>query len=723
MKQVLLSGQGQIEVFDVPVPLRAPGGVLVRTRYSLISSGTEGAAVARLPGWLGVLEQARHSPAQVRKVWQLARTKGLSNAWDTLRTKLADHLPLGYSAVGEVVEVDNPGGPFSVGQALACIGAGVANHAEYLAVPENLAVPVPPGVPLDQAAFGAVACIGMHGIRRIDAQPGEWIGVIGLGLIGQVTIRLLRAMAYEVCATDLVAGRVELARAAGVHAWPLEQVDSAGRVLELTNGRGLDGVIVCAATESDAPVNLAFDLCRQRGRVSLVGDVGLGLERDKMYRKELELRMSTSYGPGRYDPEYEEAGRDYPYGLVRWTSRRNLEHFLRLLGQQRVDLAPLVSAKLDVSGAAAAYARVKAGAPEDYGVLFDYGPPPQNQERPRARVLSTRATPRVSADGSGPVRLALIGVGKHAKTVHLPSLRKLSDRFILAGVASRTGTAAASAARRYGIPLVATDYRELLSDPAIEAVLIATRHASHGAIALAALEMGKHVFVEKPLAITLADAQAVCQAAERAGKVVRVGFNRRFSPWLAPLRQALGSAGKRVVTIRVNVGSIGDDWSNAPEEGGRLMGEGVHFLDLANWLLGGSPAGVSASFLGSADTANPNATIQVSYPDGSAASLLYTTVGAPAMGKERVEVFGNGAAAFSDDYRTLHMFGPGAPAGSRATGDKGHVGALAEFAAAVRGQPGPVRGADARDGLLATWMVLAAYESATTGRFVSLTDA
>ncbi len=720
MKQVLLSGQGHIEVLEVPVPVRELDGVLVRTRYSLISSGTEGAAVARRPGWLGVLEKARRSPAQVEKVWQLARTQGLSTAWDVLRSKLADHVPLGYSAVGEVVEVDDAGGPFAVGQTLACLGAGVANHAEYLAVPQNLAVVVPPDVPLDQAAFGAVACIGMQGVRRLDAQPGEWIGVIGLGLIGQVTVRLLRAMGYEVCAMDLVAGRADLARSAGVAAWPLDQADSVARAMELTGGRGLDGVIICAATASDEPVNLAFDLCRQRGRVSVVGDVGLGLKRDKMYRKELELRMSTSYGPGRYDSEYEEGGRDYPYGLVRWTSRRNLEHFLRLLNARRLDLSPLVSAKFEVSRAAEAYARVKAAAPDEYGVLFDYTS--NDQEQPRARLLRTHTAPVVVADRKGPIRLALIGVGNHAKTVHLPNLKKLTDRFILAAVASRTGTAAASVAKRYDVPVVATDYKEVLSDPTIEAVLISTRHASHASITVAALEAGKHVFVEKPLAITLADAEAVRRAAERAGRVVRVGFNRRFSPWLSPLREVLRSAGRRAVTIRVNVGSVADHWSNTAGEGGRLMGEGVHFLDLANWLLGENPTAVSATFLGAAETANPNAAIHISYADGSAASVLYTSVGAPGLGKERFEVFGNARAAFSDDYQATQVFGWRVPAVARVKGDKGHLAGLAEFAAAVRGQPTSVRGADHEDGLVATRIVLAAYESASTGRLVSLLD-
>ena len=714
MKQVLLSGQGQVEVFDVPVPLRGPGGVLVRTTYSLISSGTEGAAVASRPGWLGVLEKARRSPARVEQVWRLAKTQGVGPTWDLLRNKLADYTPLGYSAVGEIIEVDDPAGPFRVGQTLACVGGGVANHAEYLAVPQNLALPVPAGVPPEQAAFGAIGCIAMQGIRGLEAEPGEWIGVIGLGLIGQVTVRLLRAMGYEVCATDLVENRVALAAGAGCEAWAMGAVDGVRRALDLTNGRGLDGVIICAATQSDAPVNLAFDLCRQRGRVSVVGDVGLGLAREKMYRKELELRMSTSYGPGRYDPGYELEGRDYPAGLVRWTSRRNLEHFLRLLSERRIDLTPLVSARYPIDGAPAAYARVKAGEPGDFGVLFEY----RNGTAQSAQRTLRRPASAPRPTGSGPVRLGLIGVGNYVKTMHLPNLRRLSERVIVSGVASRGGSAAAVAGRRWEIPLVTSDYRELLADSSIEAVLIATRHASHASIACAALEAGKHVFVEKPLAITVEDARAVHDLARATGLVVRVGFNRRFSPWTQSLRRVLGTSGRRSVTIRVNVGDLGDHWSNATEEGGRLMGEGVHFFDLANWLLGQSPSAISAEFVGPARVENPNAEVSISYPDGSLARVQYSTLGSAAMGKEYFEVAGNGRSARCDDYREFSAFGA-AERAPKEQGNKGQLGVLEEFAAAVRGESSPVAGAGAWDGLLATWIAATAYESASRGIRIS----
>jgi predicted dehydrogenase/threonine dehydrogenase-like Zn-dependent dehydrogenase len=645
----------------------------------------------------------------------MARSQGLGATWERVRERLADQVPLGYSAVGEVVEVDDAGSPFAVGQVLACVGAGVANHAEYLAVPTNLAVPVPSGVPAEQAAFAAIGCIAMQGIRRLEIEAGEWVGVIGLGLVGQVTVRLARAMGYRVWATDPLPERVAMAQAVGATACILAEASGVHQVHEVTEGRGLDGVVVCAATASNEPVNFAFDLCRQRGKVSVVGNVGLGLQREKMYRKELELRMSMSYGPGRYDPSYEFEGRDYPYGLVRWTERRNLELFVALLADGRLDVGSLVTARYPIDAASEAYARVRAGAPTDCAVLFEY--PRQKDAAPVRAIRAAR--PSVPAPGVGPVRLALIGAGDYVKAMHLPNLRRLSTLFALAGVASRTGTAAAVVARRYGIPLVATDYREVLEDPAIEAVLVSTRHATHAAIAQAALDAGKHVYLEKPLSLTVDDGLAVCRAAERAGRVLRVGFNRRFSPWLLPLRGVLRAQGRRAVSIRVNVGHLGEHWSNHPAEGGRLLGEGVHFFDLATWLLGIEPDRVHARFLGTAEPANPDALVELGYPDGSAATVLYTTQGAPAMGKERVEVFGGGASAFCDDYRDIGVFGTVGPRHSMTKGDKGQLGALQEFAAAIRGHPSG-ESAGGWDGLLATRIALAAIQSAARGEPVAV---
>ncbi len=718
-----MSGAGQIDVFDVPVPLRLRDSVLVRNAYSLISSGTEGAAVTRRAGLLGLYEKAMGSKDRIHQAWQLAQDQGYARAMEIIRHKLADHTPMGYSCAGEVVEVDHAHMPYRVGDHVACMGAGLANHAEYVAVPRNLVARIPDGVPMSAASFAALGCIAIQGIRRLELTPGEWVGVIGLGLVGQICVRALAAMGYSVVGTDLSAERARVAsNVPGVDAWASPDTDSVARVLDRTAGRGLDGVVVCAATESHAPVNLAFDLCRVRGRVSVVGDVGLGLDRSRMYAKELELRLSCSYGPGRYDNQYEIQGHDYPYGYVRWTEGRNLAYFLDLLARGAVDVGPLITATYPVSEAREAYLRVKSGDASTYGVLFDYGAAtsgpettaPRRIEFPRASVPG--ATGTASADP--PLRIGLIGVGGFAKAVHIPNLRRLPGLFRIRAVASRSGGTAGVVARKIGAEMATSDYSDVLADRAIDAVIISTRHASHGRIIIDALEAGKHVFVEKPMTTTVEDGQAVLAAAERAGRIVRVGFNRRFSPYLRAMRQAVGTLGPCMISVRVNVGAVGGHWSNTAEEGGRFLGEGVHFFDLCNWFVGEEPEAVCAMFCGDNEVTNPNGEVLVRYPDGSTAHITYTALGHAGMGKEYIEVFRNGRAAVCDDFRTLRCFGGRAAAGRGARGDKGQLEELKEFAAAVRGRPHPVAGADARAGLVATWLAVSSYQSARTRAWI-----
>jgi threonine dehydrogenase-like Zn-dependent dehydrogenase len=339
MKQAFSSGKGEVRVFDVPVPGRLRDGVLVRNAFSVISSGTEGAEVSSRGGILGVYEQARSSRDKVNKAWNLVLTQGVKTAYEKVQDKLADFKVMGYTGAGTAVEVENESMPYKPGDRVACMGAGLANHAEYVAVPKNLVVPIPDGVAFEEASFAALGCIALQGIRRLELTPGERIGVIGLGLIGQISIRILKALGYEAFGIDLEEVKAGKAREVeGVSAWSTVSVDSVARIMDATDGMGLDGVVIAAAAKSNEPVNQAFDLCRKRGRVSLVGDVGLGLDRSKMYRKEIELRLSCSYGPGRYDADYEMAGRDYPFAYVRWTERRNLELFLSLLKSGRVSV-------------------------------------------------------------------------------------------------------------------------------------------------------------------------------------------------------------------------------------------------------------------------------------------------------------------------------------------------------------------------------------------------
>lgn len=704
MKQILFTGKGQVEVCDVPVPAPLPRSALVRTMYSLISTGTEGASVAKHPGWRGALEKVRQRPERLRQAWNLARTVGLSQAYGIIQQKLDDYTAPGYSCVGRVVEVSEPGLSVKVGDVVACVGAGIAVHAEYVTVPENLLVALPDGVEPAQASFGALLCIAMQGIRRLELPPGEIIAVIGLGLIGQIVLQLLRAMGYRIVGFDVRSDRAEKARELGFgDVWSMADMQPEAACARLTGGHGVDGVIVAAATSSNEPVNLAFDLCRRGGRVSVIGDIGLGLERARMYRKEIELRMSCSYGPGRYDDEYELGGRDYPYSYVRWTEKRNLEYALSLIGSGRIDLRPLMTKTFAVASAPDAYALVKSAAPNAYGVLFDYGaetiaasaPPPESRS-----VSVARAAP-----GTKQINLGVIGVGSFCNTVHLPNLAHLKDIYSVAALASRSGVSAIKPARRYQIPVVTTDYREILRDRSIDAVLIATRHSSHARVVLEALEHGKHVFVEKPMCLTEEEGGAIVESAAARGLIVQVGFNRRYAPMMGLMKAAIGG-GPRTLLCRVNVGSLGNAWSNAAGEGGRLLGEGVHFFDLCNWFMDGEPIAINAMSIGKPGVENPNVTVSLAYQNGCTAQVLYTTLGDSRGGKEYYEAFGNGRMVVCDDFLRLSAFGTRLSAPRASRRDKGLKEELVAFAAAVRGESHPIARPDGRAGLAATRIAL-----------------
>jgi predicted dehydrogenase len=721
VKQVFITGKGGVVVLDVPAPGRLRESVLVRNAFSVISAGTEGASVTSRQGLLGLYEKVRSRRDLVEKVWNMFQSQGAAKTWEKVWEKVGDYSVTGYGSAGIVVEVSDETLPYREGSRVACMGAGLANHAEYVAIPKHLVAPVPNEVSLEQAAFGALGCIALQGIRRLDLTSGERVGVLGLGLVGQICVRILSGLGYETYGFDIFDEKAsKAAEVANVTAWSTRSVDSVERVMELTNGVGLDGVVVCAATADSAPVNLAFDLCRKRGRISVVGDVGLNLNREKMYEKETELRLSCSYGPGRYDPGYELGGRDYPIEFARWTEHRNLTFFLRLLSTKRVDLEPLVSLKFSLEEAESAYGAVKAGHPGTYGVLFDYGVGQGDHgalsKAPSRKTVVASAPTRMV---EGRIRLGLIGVGGHAKETHLPNIRKLADLVELRGVAGRSGASAGAAAARYGIPVAASDYAELLAESDIDAVIISTRHASHAAIAIASLEAGKHVFVEKPLCLTVEDAERIGALVDRTGLVLRVDHNRRFSPHLKGLRSAVGTYGLRSLQMRVNTGRLPGDWSSAPEEGGRILGEAVHFFDLANWFMGCAPLSLVASAVGEASSKDPTILAVIDYEDGSSASLLYTSLGNPKMGKEYYEAFGNGRAARSDDFKSFSAFGASCSVGRRAAGDKGHKATLEEFVAAVCGRSGG-EGADWRAGLLAVKMALACISSAKSGNRVSL---
>ena len=674
-----------VAVEDVPTPQLRAGHVLVRTAFSCISPGTElsGAARASEPLW----KQALRDPAKAIDKAAGLVGDGLAGAGRRLHERSARLRPTGYSASGVVVAVGAGVGDLAAGDRVACSGAGYANHADMIVVPRNLVAPVPDGVPLEAAATVTLGAIALHGVRRAEPTLGETFVVVGLGAVGQLTAQLLRLNGCRVLVSDLDPRRVELATSLGASA-----VD-AGAVRLRTGGVGADGVIVTAASSSDEIVSQALRMCRPKGRVVLVGDVGLHLRREDLYADELELRISTSTGPGRYDPTYEEEGVDYPIGYVRWTENRNMQAILDLLAGSQLDVGPLLSGPWDIAEATDAFASLNAD-PKPILVLLratgDTGaaatvttaPPPPAP----ARVVTGRR-----------IRIAVVGVGSFARAVHLPNLAALGDDYEIHAVVAQRGTTAVEAQRAFGARRAATDVDEVLADSELDAVLVATRHDLHAGITLRALDAGKHVLVEKPPAIDagqLAQLRAWFETHPES-PVLLTGYNRRFSPLAVQLREWMARrSAPAMLDYQMNAGFVpGSHWAHGPEGGGRNVGEACHVYDLFRFLLGCAPVSVTATPLHPPTgpyRADDNFVVTLGFADGSVAVLTYTALGAPEHPKERLTVHSDGRTAVLDDYRALDLGGTTSTVTLRRQ-DKGHRAELQAFADAVRGRaPGPI---------------------------------
>ncbi len=700
MKQVFFDGKGKLLIQEVPAPAVPAEGVLVRVYASLISSGTE---TMQASGGGSLIRKALENPELIARAVQLALREGIRFTAEAVQGISEQWFPAGYSAAGVVVGAGALAADLQPGDRVACSGAGFANHAEYDAVPGNLLARIPNGLTYQQAAFATLGAIALQGVRRAEPTLGETVVVVGLGLIGQLTAQILDAAGCQVIGSDPIAGRRELAaRLAGAHTLDPTVGDAAAQVRALTGGHGADRVILCASTHSSSPTNEAFRMCRERGRVVMVGAMGMDLERTDFYNRELDFVMSRSAGPGRYDRRYEEQGVDYPLGYVRWTEQRNLGAFLRLIADGKIDVESLITAEYPVEQADRAYDAVRQGA---LAVLLTYGQESDAPRLPRHFVL------RGAVQKRGQIGVALVGAGSFARSVHLPNL-KASSYFRTVAVVSG-GASAVQAARKAGAPLAATDLTAALADPGVEAVLIATRHDLHAAQAIAAAQAGKHVFVEKPMALRVEDCETMIGAAAESGVLLTVGFNRRLAPTARALKLALGgvTTRKKVVIYRINAGAIpAEHWLNDPREGGgRLLGEGVHFIDFICGILDSDPVAVSAQ-------GNPDGqdfTINLRFPDGSLGMIVYTAQGSPDTGKERIEVFAGGGTAVLDDFRSLSLTGM-AGESVRGRQDKGHRALLDQFGAAIRGeQELTVTG---RDGLRATRLALAAMESIRSGQ-------
>lgn len=670
MKQVLIRGGGVV-VDDVPAPAPGRKNVLVRVEWSCVSAGTEGASVAMsaLPLYRRALKQPEHA----RRALEIARDEGFVRTYKRIRGQLAAGLPTGYSAAGVVVGVGEEVEAFAVGDRAACAGAGIANHAELIDVPVNLAVHVPDGLDLADASTVTLGAIALQGVRRAEPKLGDAVGVIGLGILGQLTVQLLRASGCRALVTDLDSTRVALAVANGGED---ASGDFADRARALTGGFGADAVIVTAATASSEPMHDAAQACRKKGRVVIVGDVGLELRRSDLYAKELDVVMSTSYGPGRYDDVYELEGRDYPIGYVRWTENRNMQEYLRLLAEGAVRVDALPQQRYTVEDAPRAFAEKPLLA------LLEY----PAREQADARTVPLRTV----AARQGVTRIALVGAGGFAQGSHLPNLLKLRDRFELRAVVSRTGSTAKAVAERAAAAYATTDLDEALSDTDIDLVLIATRHDLHAGQTLRALAAGKHVFVEKPLALNDEELTAIESFYEgRDTPLLMTGFNRRFSPAIVRARELLAPRSTPLIAnYRMNAGHVPlDHWVHGPEGGGRNIGEASHIYDLFGALVGDVEVdSVDARAIhadGTRLAANDNFVATIAYADGSVCTLTYTALGNRDHPKERMEVFADGTVLTLDDYKSLAVAGRGS--GWRSTTqDKGHVEELEALARALR---------------------------------------
>jgi predicted dehydrogenase/threonine dehydrogenase-like Zn-dependent dehydrogenase len=664
-------GDGKIAVIDVPPPALRPGWVLVRNRCSLISAGTERRKLEL--GEKGLMGKARARPDLVRKTVDRARSEGVRSTIAIARDRLAALAPMGYSSAGEVVRVGAGVEGLAPGDRVACAGGGWAGHAELVSVPRNLVAKVPDGVPLDQAAYATLGAIALHAVRRADVAVGERAGVIGLGLVGQLAVRIARAAGCDVFGIDLDETAVDLCRRGGARAFRRDRPALEQSIAGASGGLGLDVVLVCAASRSNDPLELAARLARDRGRLVVVGDLPIEADRALLYAKELELRLSRSYGPGRYDRDYEEHGRDLPPAYVRWTEQRNLEAFLRLVAEDRLDPAELTTHRFPLDRAEEAYAALTAapGPERAFGVLLEY----PHAETPAAPIQAMQVR-RARAGAVG-----LVGAGSFARATLIPALRSLDAR--LAAVASERGLSAADVASRFGFERVAGSPEEIFADDSIGAVVIATRHSSHAALAAAALRAGKAVFVEKPLALDW-DGLHEVEAALAEGGLLMVGFNRRLAPLIERLRTELEGAPDRLLAIRVNAGPLArGHWLHDPDEGGgRLLGEGCHFVDLLASLAGSPP--VSAHALAVPEPERPlecsnSFTGLLRFADGAVGSLVYAGGGDSRLPKERIEAFGGGLSAVLDDFRRLELYRGGRKTVMKSRQDKGHRATLSRF--------------------------------------------
>jgi len=696
MKQLLQDARtGELQIAEVPAPQLLPGCVLVRVAASLVSAGTERASAEFASKSLFAKAKAR--PDLVRDVMAKMRRDGLAATLQTVRSRLDQPQSLGYSSAGVVVAVGDGVVDIHVGDRVACAGAGYAVHAELACVPRMLVAKIPDRgefsaqVTYQEAAFGTIGAICLHGIRTAQVVLGDTVAVIGLGLLGQITVQLLRAAGCRVFGMDLLQQRADLAQESGADAVCIGAREFRDRCFEKTGGVGVDSVLITAETPSSEPVNLAAELARDRAIVVAVGTVGMELQRKLYYEKELDFRISRSYGPGRYDTAYELKGRDYPIGHVRWTETRNLAAFLQFIADGKLNLPALITHRFPLEQAQRAYDLIAGNTREFFlGVVIDY-PDAGSATIPN---LAERIPVATVAPPSNSVGLGVLGAGSFAQNTLLPALKAISGVSFI-GVCNATGPRSRKVAEKFGFSYCTNSETELLQDPKIRAVLIATRHHLHACQASAALHAGKAVFCEKPLCLKESElAELICASSNNPAAFLMVGFNRRFAPMAVQMKNFLAQIDEPLaIHYRVNAGFIpADHWVNDPEQGGgRILGEVCHFVDFLCFLAGACPVEVQAQIVGNpGQYSMDNVVASFKFVNGTVGTISYLANGDKSASKERVEVFGGGAIAILEDFRRLELVRNGRKQVTRArwAQDKGHKAEMRAFVDALRGETG-----------------------------------
>jgi predicted dehydrogenase/threonine dehydrogenase-like Zn-dependent dehydrogenase len=708
---------GELIVLDAPAPACRPGGVLVQSLFSLISTGTEMMKLAEAK--MSMVGQARARPDQVRKVLDTVAQQGAVATYKKVMNRLDSYTPLGYSLCGVVVEVGRGAEGFGVGQLVAAAGNEYALHAEYNWIPVNLCAPVPRGVSPEHAAFSTVGAIAMHGVRRAEVQLGDTACVIGLGLVGQLVVRLLIASGIRVIGLDLIEERCRLAEQAGavLCAAPTDEgmAAAASSLDEISAGRGADHVFLAAGGSSNAPVETAARLARDRARVVDIGKTRLDLPWNAYYDKELDVRFSRSYGPGRYDERYELEGIDYPAGYVRWTERRNLECFLDLIARKEIEVETLVSGIFPLENASAVYADLASGSLKAVGVLLEYPARPADIQ-PAVPTSIVRASPAPAPRGrrDGRLTIGFIGAGNYASAMLLPGLARLPGA-CLAHVATTRSLSAVNAQRRFGFTTASTSADAVLEDKTLDAIFIVTRHHTHADLVCRALETGKAVFVEKPLALTREELDRIVEVVANTGNDrLMVGFNRRFAPLLTQMRSQFGPAcSSAVMRYLVSAGPLAaDSWyGNDALEGSRFTGEGGHFIDTLSWWAGSVPEEVYAV----PGPEKGDVQLTVRFWNGSSGAISYLTAGNTRFPKETFDAAGGGRSARLDNFRKATVWAGRGHTTNRARGqDKGQHAELAQFVeASLTGAAMPI---GLEDLMAVTRATIAVHESLSSGR-------